>query len=185
MLGGCAKAPQEDIDAARHAVDTARSAGAADYAPESRRQAEELMAQLDTELQAQQKKVALTRSYKETSRLAVAARQAADQAGIDAAAGKEAERAQAQTLLGDARTAIDAARAQLGSAPAGKGTQVEIEAMKSDLTAAEMHLNEAERAFQEGRFRDARTQADAAKATATQVMDAITSAKSMQRGGRS
>ena len=185
VFAGCAKAPQEEIQAARQAVDTARSAGAGDYAPESLRRAEELMAQLDTELQAQQQKVAFTRSYKEANRLALEARHAADQAGIDAATGKETERTQAQALLGEARTAIDSARGLLASAPAGKGAQVEIEAMRSDLAAAEMKLGEAERAWEEGRFREAHTQADAAKSVATQIVNDITSAKTMQRSGRS
>lgn len=184
-FAGCAKAPQEEISAAHRAIDTARSAEAADYAPESLRQAEELLAQLDTELQAQQQKFAMTRSYKEAARLATAARQAADQAGIDAAAGKDAVRTQTQTLLGEARAAIDSARTLLSSAPAGKGGQAEIEAMQADLTAAQMQLGEAERAYEAGRFRDAHTHADAAKGAAVQVIDDVTSAKSLRRGGRS
>lgn len=185
LLAGCAKPPQADLDAARTAVEAARSAGAADYAPESLRQAEDTLAQLETELQAQAQKASFTRSYKETARLALATRRAGEQAVTDAASGKETARTEAQSLMAEAQAALDSARTLLSSAPAGKGSQSEIEAMKSDLTGAQTALGEAQSAYEAGRFSEAHTKAEAAKSAAGQIIHDVTSAKALQRGGRS
>ena len=41
MVMGCAKPPQEAIDSANQSIESARAAGASDYAPESLRMAED------------------------------------------------------------------------------------------------------------------------------------------------
>src|SRR5262245_59672517 len=80
LLVGCAKPPQADVDAAKAAVQQARSMEAADYAPDALRAAEDAQAQLDTELKAQEEKFALFRSYKKATELAATAKAAGEKA---------------------------------------------------------------------------------------------------------
>ena len=122
MLVGCQKPPQADIDAAKAALDGARSAEATDYAPDSLKAAEDSQAQLDAELKVQEQKFALFRSYKKATEIAQATKAAGEKAVADAKAKKEQVKGEAQTLITEAKTALDEAKALLEKAPKGKGT---------------------------------------------------------------
>src|SRR4029077_17444950 len=52
-VAGCASAPKTEIDEAKHALETAQNAHAADYAPEAWNAAKDAEAKLDAELAAQ------------------------------------------------------------------------------------------------------------------------------------
>ncbi len=170
---GCQKPPQVEIDGAKAALDAARVAEANDYAPDALRAAEDATAALDAELQAQEQKFALFRSYKKSKELAAAALAAGEKASADAAAGKEEAKQQAQALITEATTALDEAKALLEKAPKGKGTQADIEAMKGDLAGVESSLAEAQNAFNAEKYLDAKSKAEAAKAAAGNVKSAI------------
>ena len=178
LLLGCAKVPEQEVDAARQALESARQAGAADYAPDALRRAEDAVAQLDAELEAQEKKFALTRSYDKATELATNARSSAEKAVNDAVTGKDQARTEAETLIGEARTALDQAKSLLASAPAGKGTQVDIQALQADLTEVERAIGEADRAYQEGRFHESRVKAETAKSSAMRVQADVEAARS-------
>jgi hypothetical protein len=77
-LASCAQPPQAEIDAAKAALDAAaKSADVVTYAPDELRFAQEKLAALDTEVAAQARRSALSRSYDQTR---VLARDAADEA---------------------------------------------------------------------------------------------------------
>jgi hypothetical protein len=182
VVSGCAKPPQEAIDTARQALESARAAGAADYAPQALKSAEDAVAQLDAELQAQQKKFALFRSYKNLTTMAESAKTAGETAVAEANTGKERARGEAEAAIAQARTALTEAQSLLSTAPAGKGSQMDIEAMKNDLMGVETSVAEADRAYQEGRFLEAKSKADAANAQAMSVKTAVDQAKQMRAG---
>ena len=177
LIAGCAKPPQEQVDAAKQALVNAQQAGALDYAQPALKSAEDAVAALDAELQAQQKKFALFRSYKNASQLAATAKTAGETAVSDANAGKEKARGEAEAAIAQAKTALTDAQSAIATAPAGKGSQMDIEAMRSDLTGVETSIAEADRLYQEGTYIQAKSRADAAMQSAMGVKTSIDQAK--------
>jgi hypothetical protein len=159
----CASEPKEAVNAAKAALEAARSAGAADYAPEAFAAAETAMANLDAELKVQSEKFALTRSYAKATELAAAVSKAAETATTEAAAGKEKMKAEVTTLVEEVKTALTTTKEMLAKAPKGKGSAADIEAMKSDVAGIESSLPDIDAAISAGKFKDAKAKAEAAK----------------------
>jgi hypothetical protein len=173
VMVGCAKPPQEAITAVGQSIEAAQAAGAADYAPDSLKAAEDAKAALDAELKVQEEKFALFRSYKKADELALAAKQAGEKAAADAQARKEQVKAEATQLITNAKTALQEAKDMLAKAPKGKGTQQDLKAMEGDLAGVESSLTEAESALTAERFLDAKNKAETANTTISNVKSSI------------
>jgi colicin import membrane protein len=184
MAMGCAKPPQTAIDSAKQALQAAQDAGAADYAPASLRDAQNAVAAVDAEVQAQSKKFALMRSYKQTATLAATAQAAAEKAAADAAAGKEATKAAAEQLQAQAKTALDEATAALKDAPKGKGSEMDIQAMQNDLQAVATQISEAEAAHAAGRYLESKAKFEAALNQANNVKGMVEQAKAAKAAAK-
>ncbi|UCF18670.1 MAG: hypothetical protein JSU87_12060 [Gemmatimonadota bacterium] len=180
LVTACAKPPQAEVDAARAALDSARTAEAAEYAPESLAAAEDALAALDAEIQAQQGRFFLIRSYGEAQTKAAAAREAAEKAAGDAATAREQVRVESEGLLAQASAQLTEASSLLAVAPTGKGTAADIAALKADLQAATSTIKEAEQAYSAGQYKEAQAKATAAIATIGTVKQAIESARQMR-----
>jgi TonB family protein len=114
---GCASPPNEDVEAAKVALDRAATERADRYAATSLKAAQDARAALDAELNAQQGK--WFKSYDKTKELAVAAKAAGDKAAADAVAGKE----KADAIAAKEKAAA-AARAKARIAPVRIGGQI-------------------------------------------------------------
>jgi hypothetical protein len=182
-LAGCAQPPSAEIDAASAAVQGAMSAGGSEYAASAMQAAQDAQAQLQAELKAQEGRFALMRSYGEAAKLAAAAQQAGEAAQAAAKAGKEEARTQAAAAVESARAELQAATDLLASAPRGKGTAQDIEAMKMDLAGVQTSLDEAAAAMQAEKYKDAIAKAEAGRAGAAAVKGAVEQAMAA-RGGR-
>lgn len=180
----CAKEPTDALNAAKAALESAKSAGAADYAPSALAAAETAAADLDAELKAQAEKFALTRSYTKAGELAAAAKSAADQAAAAAVTGKEQMKAEATTLIAGVRGSIDAAKQALAKAPKGKGSAADLEAMNADVAGVEAALGEMDAAMAAGNFKDAKVKAEAAKATLDKIVADVQAAIDAKKGKR-
>ncbi|HKQ60125.1 MAG TPA: hypothetical protein VJS92_02500 [Candidatus Polarisedimenticolaceae bacterium] len=183
VVAGCAKPPQAEIDAAKKAVADAR-AEASEYASQAMSQAEDAVSQLDAELKAQEDKFALFRSYKKATELAATAKAAGERAASEAATAKEQAKNDATDAIGRARTTLSEVQALMAQAPTGKGTQADIEVLKSDLAGVETSINEADSSFQAGKYKDAKAKADAAVASAENVRSAINAAIEAKKTAR-
>ena len=141
---GCAKPPEEQIEAAKAAVESARKAEADKYAPaefkglqKSLGDALDLVDRKDyTEAQTKLEEV-----VSEAGRVEALAK-----------ANKEKRRGEAQRKLEEVKTALARAKESVDKAPTGKGTQLDIERMKNDLAKLAASLPEAERAINQGDF---------------------------------
>lgn len=185
LVAGCAKPPQQAIDGANASIESAKQAGAADYAPDSLRAVDDAKAALDAELKVQQDKFALFRSYKKTDELVNDLKMKADKAAADAKANMEQAKNDATAAIQNVTTALNDAKAALDKAPKGKGTAADIEAMKADLAAAEASLNDANTALTNGSYKDAKAKADAAQSTIQNVMSQIQAAIEAKSGKKS
>lgn len=173
---GCAKAPQEAINAAQAALDAAKAVEADRYAADLFNAAKDTLDAALAEVETQNGKFALTRSYGAAQKLLAAALAAANSAK-DAAAGNKAKvQAEAQQLLLDAQAALTASKELLRKAPRGKETRAALESMQADLTAIETTLAEATTAMGSGDFLTARDKASACLTNAGTIAEEIKTA---------
>jgi hypothetical protein len=184
VAAGCAAEPTEQIRSAAEAYQRASTPEVEEYAPDSLRAARDTKAQLDAELAAQQEKFALLRSYKKVEELAAATTAASERAQADAQAAREQARADAATAIDRTLTLLTEAREMLAVAPAGKGTQADMMLYKADLDAVEAAVNEAQAAFDAGRYHEARAKADAAGQSAERVKGDLERAKEARQKAR-
>jgi len=173
---GCAKAPQEVIDAAKAAVDAAKAVEADRYAADLYNAAKDTLDQALAEVENQNGKFALTRSYGIAQKLLEGAIAAANSAKEAAVANKAKVQTEAQQLLLDAQAAINASKVLLKKAPRGKETKAAIEAMNSDMAAIETTLAEANAAMSSGDFLTARDKAQACVTNANSIAEEVKTA---------
>jgi hypothetical protein len=173
LTAGCGQPPQQDVDAAKAALDAARTASAQEYAPAQMKAAEDAYADLQAEMNAQAGKFALFRSYKVAQEKAAAANQAIEQAQAAAQQGKEMAKQQAATAIQDGRTALQEAAALLEKAPRGKGSAADLAALKADLDGAGTSLTEADSMMTGETYREAQAKAAAAKTAIAGVKSQI------------
>jgi hypothetical protein len=180
---GCAKPPTQAIEEARMAMENAKTAQAAEYAPRSLANAENANSQLQAELKVQEEKFALFRSYKKATELTAAAKAAAEQAAKDAEVAKEQARKESEALIAQVKTAIEETKTLLATAPRGKGSAMDIKAFEADLAATETSVAEAERIHGEGAYLRSKAKAQAALQSVNNIKSTITSAIEMRKQG--
>jgi len=178
-LVACATPPTADIDAVKTAISGADAAGAAEYAADSLKAAQDAQAALDAELKAQEGK--WFKSFDKAKELATAAKAAGEKATTDAAAGKEKAKGEATAAIEAAKAALTAAQELLAKAPKGKGTAADLAAMKTDLETAATTITEAEAALGNVKYLDAKAKAEAASAAAGTVTAAVEAAKTAKK----
>lgn len=184
LLAGCAEPPQAEIDAVKTALDAARTAGAGEYAPEALAQAEAAQSKLDAELQAQQERFALMRSYDTAKTLAADAKTQAENAAKTAEANREAAKQESSALIASTTTLLEEVKTLLASAPKGKGSAADLAALQGDITALEQSLTETQAAFDAGNYLQAKSLAQAANDGANRVKASIEQAIEMAKGRR-
>lgn len=180
-LASCAQAPQQEIESAQAALEAARPLEK--YSPEAFKQASDALNTAMAEVEAQNGKFALTRSYSQAKELLAQASEAANKAKAAGEAKREEVKKTAEVLWQEAQTALDAAKAAVETAPRGKGTEADIAAMKADLDAQATALDEAQAAFRSGDYLTAQSKAESVKTMATQISNDIAQARA-KRGRR-
>lgn len=179
---GCSSPPTVEIEAADAALAAALTAGAEEYAPASIGAVRDLRSQLDAELAIQADKFALTRSYDHATELATQISAAAESSAVEAGRYKEEVRQETAVLLEEVRVALTEAQGMLARAPRGKGSAVDLAAMRVDLDSAAATLAAGEVAMSEGRYLEAQAKVLAVQSSAQAVKSAIEAAR-RARGG--
>ena len=181
VLAACSQMPTVDVDAAKHALDEARNAQAADYAPQAWTAAQDADSKLEAELDAQSQRWAALRSYTVARQLAVDTKTAADRSRDEAVAGKDRAKIEVSTLMAQARDESARAKAAVNSAPRGKGTEADLASLKTDATSIDDTLQEMQRAFDAGDYINAKVKAQAAIDASKKIEDEIEQAKAGRR----
>jgi hypothetical protein len=183
-IAACAKAPQEEMTSAQAAIDQARTAEAEKYAAEGYRAASDSLSAAQAEIQAQNAKFALFRKYDRAKALIAASQSAAAKAQSDAAVNKTAAKTAADEALAAATSAVDSAKVMLDRAPVGKDNRADVEMMKTDLAGAETNLEQVRQAIAQEDYLGAKSQADAIRDKAMQIVNDVNAAMEKMRGGR-
>ena len=100
----------------------------------------------------------------------------ADRAKSAAESEKGRQRSSAEGVISAAAAAVQQARASLDSAPAGKGTEGDIEQLRTDLNGADADLSAARSAVASENFDQAKTRAGSAQQKAQGVDSGVQAA---------
>lgn len=177
VIAACAAPPQKAIDDTAKAIDEAKAAEAATYAPASLVETQELYNSALAEVEAQNARFAPLRSYAEAEAMLTKANEQAQKTRTEAEASREETRRQAATVIEEAQAEIRASEQALKDAPQGKGTRAELEAMQAELVALTATLSEAQNAFDEGDYHGAISKASTVKTEARAIGNDIAKAR--------
>ncbi|HNX51552.1 MAG TPA: hypothetical protein PKL08_15390, partial [Thermoanaerobaculaceae bacterium] len=134
---GCAKPPQQEIDAAKAALAAVEQAEAPKYAAGEWDKAQQAMNAVNAELEAQQAKFALFRSYTKAKQLIADATNAANAAKDAAIAGKEKAKNEAQAAIDAVKGAVTSTQELLAALDKcrrkPKDMKKDLEMMKGNL----------------------------------------------------
>jgi len=181
FAAACGKPPQQELDAAQAAMTEAEQAQAATYAPDEWSRAQEAMNAVNTEMEAQNAKFALIRSYGKTKENIAAAQTAAAEARDAAMAGKERMHSEAQAAADAAKASLDSAQQMMttleGCPRKPKGFSKDMEMMKGNWDGLSAQMAEIDAAMQREDYAAAKSQAESLKASADTLNTDLQSAK--------
>lgn len=168
LMASCAKAPTQEMDAAKAAVEACKAEGADIFAQdEFKKLSDDLQAALDQ---------VTAKKYKEAKQALIKIAADADALKATIPAKKEQAKNEAMAAQQEARTALDEAKALLEKAPKGKGTKADIEAFTADLKGLEDSFPEIQAAIDNGDFFGAKDKAVAIKDKANSISEQIKAA---------
>jgi len=177
---GCAKAPQEDIDAAQADMDKAREAQAETWAPNEYQAADSTFKAANDEIQAQNAK--WIKNYDKAKELLTKSKEEASKAAQASAANKEQAKTDSEAAIAAADTSVAAAEAGLKVAPVTKDSRADLALFKTDLENLRGTLEQARQAFGAGDYKKALEGANSVKDKATSIADQLEQAKQKRAG---
>ncbi len=182
LMMGCAKVPQQELDAAKAALDAAKAVEADRYAPELYNAVKDSLNAINAEVEKQNSKFALFRSYSKAKTMLAAALAAANTAKDTAVANKEKVKAEATDLLAKIGPAMDDVKKLMKKAPRGKEGKAALEAMNAELTAVEASVGEANTAMTNGDFLTARDKVQASLQKVASINEELQQAIAKKKG---
>ncbi len=152
-LAGCSSPPQEQIDSALAAVEAAINEGADRYARED---LEELQGELDEVIRAVEEEQDSTFSdYGDAEDRLAGITARAEELRASIPAREEDARQTSITAVDAAKAAVEEARDMLASAPRGKGSSSDINAMTEELDRLEKAIPEIQNRVDAGEYLEA------------------------------
>jgi len=182
LVIGCAKPPQQELDAAKAVLTAAKDAEADRYMPAEFNAAQDSLNAAMTEIETQKSKFALTRNYGHAKQLLDAATKAATAAKDNVAAKKEEVKAEAEKLVADADAAMAEATALLKKAPKGKEGREALEAIQGELAAVETSMVDAKTQLANGDFLSARDKVSAGLQKINSIKEELNQAIAKKKG---
>jgi uncharacterized protein (DUF3084 family) len=177
---GCAKKPDQDISAAKSAVDALTAEGADKYAGEEMKMInDDLNAAMD-EVKTQDSKV--MKNYDKAKGMLAKVTADAEALKTKLPMKKEEAKNNALTSEADAKTAVNEAKALLAKAPKGKGSRADIEALKADVKGLEESLAEVSSAVEKEDYSAAIEKANSIKEKSADVSSQIQQAMEKKAG---
>jgi Sec-independent protein translocase protein TatA len=184
VVTGCSKAPEAERLACDQAMSGAQMAEAEAYAPASYQQAQDSLNAAKVEIQNQDSKFALFRSYGRSKEMLVATKALADKAVTDATAAKERVRQEDNTLMTNIDGLLVTTREALAKAPKGKGTKADLDLIAADLASVETAYQAAVADFNAGKFLVAKPKLEAAVNQLNRINADIEAANAKASGKR-
>jgi len=172
-FAGCGKAPEQEMQMANTAVESAKTAEAEQYVPDIYQMAMDTLNAAMAARQETDSKFALFRNYGKSKEMFLRAEALAKEATDAAQAEKERVKTEVLNLLTQARETLDSANAALSKAPRGKGSKADIELIRNDFDAANLTYQEASSDYEAGKYAAAKTKLDAVIRKAQSISEEI------------
>jgi hypothetical protein len=169
-----------EIEQAKAALDQAQQSEAREYAPEALQTVNQKWEALQTELQAQEEKMAFRRNYDQAKVMIAEVQAEAQKAETAGTQAKEQLRVEVTQALQNARVKIDEVKLALENAPRGKGTAADLKMMEQDVAELETNLASAQQLHDAGQYRPAMNKLRTLMASANDTQTAIETATTMQ-----
>lgn len=173
VLAGCDDPPTAELQAAKQALDAARDIGAERFAANEYSAAQRAYSEAESTTNTEAERFFLLKDFEQARTQIADAKSKAMQAESSAEAEKKRQRESAQAAIAAARDAVAAAYTSLEDAPAGKGTEADIEELRAELSTAEADIEAAEAAVDSEDFSDAEALAESADQKATEIADGV------------
>lgn len=167
MMSSCSELPQEEIDAARAAIEEARTAGAELYVPESFVALEDSLNAVLAGIESEKSK--LIKNYSAARENLAGVSAYAGQVAQETEARKEEVRMNIQTTLAEVKSLIEANRQLILQAPKGKEGTSALLAIKGEIDALETSVNETSAVFESGDYLASLDKANAAREKAAAI----------------
>ena len=177
---GCAKQPEQEINNAKTALDSAIQEGAEKYAKEEAKLLNDDLTAALEEVKMQDEK--FFKNYDKAKEMLAGVQAKAESLKAEIPARKEKAKNDAQAALDAAKTAIADTNALLAKAPRGKGTRADIEALKADAAGLEESIKEVETLMTSEEYVAAADKANSIKDKASEVASQITAALEKVKG---
>ena len=161
FMAGCAKAPEQEVAAAKSAIEAAKSAEADRYAAPEFTAAQDSLNAAMAEIEKQNSAFPLSRNYDHARKALTAVATAASAAQTNAVAAKEKVKIEADSAIAQTKVAIEDARGLLKKAPKGKEGKEALEAISNEISLVDSSLVEASTLVSSGDFMGARDKANA------------------------
>ena len=159
MLSSCGEVPQQDIDAAKAALDAAKEAQADLYLPDEYNAAK---ATLDRAMaMGKEEEEAMFSNYDEAIPVLKEAKSQEENLSSTVGAKKDEVKAEAEALLARVPEEVKTARTLWRKAPRGKGTREPLQMIKDEITATEASAAEVQPLIDSGDYLQARQKAQA------------------------
>jgi hypothetical protein len=179
---GCAKVPQAAIDQARQAMAAAEEVESASYAPEAYQTARQAMSAASAELEVQQEKFALLRSYERANELLATAQQDAVTAEQTAVAARQQAKADAEQAIVAIDAGLAKADALLGDLAScrrrPKGFAGDLELLRGTVDGLRSQVSDVESTLADEDYLEAKTLAQELNTQVETVVADLEQAKS-------
>jgi hypothetical protein len=148
LITSCAKVPQEALDAAKAAIETAKTAQADVYFPTEFAALNDQLTVINQDIETQKSKTAKDFKVVKTNAEAIALQ--AGELGGKVEAKKAEVKAEAEGMMTGVKTLLDEAKALLLKAPKGKEGKAVLDEMKNEIGVVETSLTDTQALFDGG-----------------------------------
>lgn len=167
LMTGCGKLPQAQIDAAKAAVEAAKTAQADIYAPAEFTQLQDSLNAALAEVEVQNSK--FFKSFGDVTAKLEALVPTANTVTETAGVKKEEVRVKTEALIAEVNALIEENKGLITKAPKGKEGAAALNEIKNEMTVIEASMAEAATIFANGEFMAAHDKVMAVKENATSI----------------
>ena len=184
FLSGCQKAPQSEIDSAKSAVESAKSAEVDKYLAEEFQAIQDSLNVALAAIEEQNAKGSMGRKYDEPKQLLNKVTEMANNAVGNVQKRKTELKAQNEMLVVELKTLIEENKVLLAKAPKGKDGKAALDMISQDLTVIELTVTEATNLNSSGDILSAYDKLSASKIKANSIKSELTQAIDKTKGLR-
>jgi len=184
LFTSCAKAPEVEITNAKAAIEATKATEADRYVPAEFKALQDSLNVALLEVENQNAKFALFRSYKKAAATLNNVMTLSEQVKSNAATRKEEVKAEAQQSLAEVTTLVTEVKELLAKAPKGKEGREALEAIQGDVVLVESFLAKVSTLINNGDYLTANDKVKAAGEKANSLKAELEEAIAKKKGGR-